>query len=207
MPRLVDLQKKLSAPRSAPTRFSTDEVLVSDARSGMTPGDFVEQKLRPSLQSSDSMKFATTLSWDFTLQGRSRSDEKVLLCVGILPDELSQRCDGRTMAVDFAIAAQGGEVGSSADRPAMDCECDFVSRSHGLPMAADASRISQLENGVYGVLAVAQVRRVEGQEAHAERRDRRQSVGSHGRRGNFAATTRARKSRAASDTSPSTRSV
>jgi putative transposase len=60
------------------------------------------------------------------------------------------------MAVDFAIASQGGEVGSSADRPAMDCERDFVSRSHGLPMAADASRISQLENGVYSVLAVAQ---------------------------------------------------
>jgi len=46
MPRLIDLQTRLPPCPEVTMRLSTDEVLITDIRSGMMPGDFVEKKLR-----------------------------------------------------------------------------------------------------------------------------------------------------------------
>jgi len=51
MPRLIDLQKRLPTRRSVWIRVSTDEVLVADVRSSITPRRFVDEKLRLALAS------------------------------------------------------------------------------------------------------------------------------------------------------------
>jgi hypothetical protein len=49
MPTWTELQKRNRETQSKPARVSADEVLVLDARARMTPGHFVEEKLRLAL--------------------------------------------------------------------------------------------------------------------------------------------------------------
>ncbi len=46
MPQLRELQKRLNRVHQVSVRIGTEEVLVTDARGQMRPGDFVEEKLR-----------------------------------------------------------------------------------------------------------------------------------------------------------------
>lgn len=49
MPTWTELQKRSREVERKGARVSTDEVLVMDARARMTPGHFVEEKLRLAL--------------------------------------------------------------------------------------------------------------------------------------------------------------
>ena len=49
MPTWSDLQSRNATVRSQSVRTVGDEVLVVDARARMTPGSFVEEKLRAAL--------------------------------------------------------------------------------------------------------------------------------------------------------------
>ena len=49
MPTLKDLQTRFPKQTSFQTRLGSDEVLVEDLRGHMSPGTFVEQKLRAAL--------------------------------------------------------------------------------------------------------------------------------------------------------------
>jgi hypothetical protein len=49
MPTWSELQLRRPETDRKTTRVSADEVLVSDARARMTPGNFVEEKLRLAL--------------------------------------------------------------------------------------------------------------------------------------------------------------
>ncbi len=46
MPTFAELQKRLNRTDRATMRLGNEELLVTDARARMRPGDFVEQKLR-----------------------------------------------------------------------------------------------------------------------------------------------------------------
>ncbi len=49
MPRLTDLQQRNPKSLATGIRMGADEVLVVDSRARMTPGNFVEEKLRLAL--------------------------------------------------------------------------------------------------------------------------------------------------------------
>ena len=49
MPTWTELQLRRTEPERKATRLGADEVLVSDSRARMTPGSFVEEKLRMAL--------------------------------------------------------------------------------------------------------------------------------------------------------------
>ena len=53
MPTLADLQSRFATPGSLPEirQDEFEEALVCDSRAGMSPAQFVEQKLRHALQS------------------------------------------------------------------------------------------------------------------------------------------------------------
>jgi hypothetical protein len=51
MPTLMELQLRLPKQTSVQGRLGSDEVLVTDLRARMSPGSFVEQKLRVALSS------------------------------------------------------------------------------------------------------------------------------------------------------------
>ena len=137
---------------------------------------------------SNLMKTVTTPPSWFSSQGRrSRNDE----------DELSERFDGRAMAVDSQVATEDGQDRPTACRSTMGHQCDPVSQPHRLPVALLAPRLSQMEDGLHRLLAVAQGRRLgenprsalsatapgSRQEADSQRGDHRQPVDTHrGRR-------------------------
>ena len=52
MPTWTELQERQRKVRSTGIRLGADEVLVLDSRARMTPGNFVEEKLRAALASS-----------------------------------------------------------------------------------------------------------------------------------------------------------
>jgi len=49
MPRWTELQSRSPKMRSSQTQVASDETLVADQRGRMSPGHFVEQKLRMAL--------------------------------------------------------------------------------------------------------------------------------------------------------------
>ena len=49
MPTLTDLQQRNPKGQASGIRLGSDEVLVTDSRARMTPGNFVEEKLRMAL--------------------------------------------------------------------------------------------------------------------------------------------------------------
>jgi hypothetical protein len=49
MPSFMDLQQRHPKPPGSGIRIGTDETLVVDSRARMTPGNFVEEKLRMAL--------------------------------------------------------------------------------------------------------------------------------------------------------------
>lgn len=51
MPTLSELQERQTKVRNTGIRLGSDEVLVTDARARMSPGSFVEEKLRVALSS------------------------------------------------------------------------------------------------------------------------------------------------------------
>ena len=99
------------------------------------------------------------------------------------------------MAVDSTLVAEASEAWSAADRPTRHHRCCLVFGSHGLPVATAADRLSQVEDGLHGLLAVAEVwplaadsRRLAWasspaprQAAPADGDDHGQSIDSHGR--------------------------
>ena len=52
MPTLTELQERQTKIRTTGIRLGSDEVLVLDARARMSPGSFVEEKLRVALTNS-----------------------------------------------------------------------------------------------------------------------------------------------------------
>jgi hypothetical protein len=46
MPTFAELQKRLKRRPERSVRLGADEVLITDARASMRPGDFVDEKLR-----------------------------------------------------------------------------------------------------------------------------------------------------------------
>jgi hypothetical protein len=51
MPTWTELQERQTKVRNTGIRLGSDEVLVTDARARMSPGSFVEEKLRVALTS------------------------------------------------------------------------------------------------------------------------------------------------------------
>jgi hypothetical protein len=49
MPSWTELQSRFQSVRNPSVRMGADEVLVADVRGRMTPGHFVEEKLRVAL--------------------------------------------------------------------------------------------------------------------------------------------------------------
>ena len=72
-----------------------------------------------------------------------------------MSEQLSQRPDRRTMAVDSTAVAKACEAWPTADRSPGYPRRDPVCRPHGLSVAAIAARLSQMEDGVHCVLALA----------------------------------------------------
>ena len=101
------------------------------------------------------------------------------------------------MASSSPFAAKACPAWSAADRSSQSAQCDSVSRSHRLSVAIIAGRLSQMEDGLHGVLALAKIWAVGSssrcapqasatqrwQTEHSGGDDHRQPIDPHRRRG------------------------
>jgi len=62
MPTLMELQKRLKRPMGIRHSLGSEEVLITDARATMRPGDFVAQKLQAALVSDSAAASRRPLS-------------------------------------------------------------------------------------------------------------------------------------------------
>src|SRR5581483_6929295 len=98
---------------------------------------------------------------------------------------VSQRFDGRAMAVDpTVVAATQPRWAAARSLPPAGSQCNSVCEPHRLPVASVAARVSQVANRLRFVLALATVGRVAGDSRYASpaSASRRRTKGeTHGR--------------------------